>query len=189
MDCPEVHVHYDEVKISTTDGTPSVVVLETEEQTVVIKKETDNVLTLSPEYNTVVISETGIQGPPGPQGPSGSGSTIITGVAGETLSGHRAVTQGPSGFVYASVDDLDHLTDSIYLTLNSAVAGGTINVLSSGDAKEVSWNWTPGQFIYLGLNGNLVQSPPTGALFLRVLGASINSDEIQWDPRSPITLA
>lgn len=129
----------------------------------------------------------------GPAGEAGSGSTEeVTKIAGVNLSGQRVVTTQSDGtVVYASNTDVSVASKPLWLTLNAALAGSAVTVLSSGELTEPGWAWTPGVPIFLGANGTLTQTPPTvggGAAFVQQVGSAEKPTEIFFAPRTAIVL-
>jgi hypothetical protein len=94
------------------------------------------------------------------------------------LSGHRLVVVNNTGAVdYASCLDITHQGRIVGLTLNSANAGDRISVQRAGRVIEPSWNWQISRPVWLGVNGFLVQVPPTKG-FVLVVGVAIARDSI-----------
>lgn len=140
----------------------------------------------------------GIPGPPGPPGPPGGGSggdtaqLVLTGTAGRTLSGHRAVYRRPDGlFDYADPTDPAHLAVPIGVTLGAASSGGAVTVLMLGELTEGSWSWTAPGSIFLGPAGTLTQTVPAapGAEFLAVVGSAVSPTRMYVDRSPSIALA
>lgn len=110
--------------------------------------------------------------------PSGGGSPSrieFTAPAAVALSGHRVVTPLPNGTVgYASNNDAEHVAAPLWLTTGAAAPGANVGLLAYGSIEEPSWTWTPGDPIYLGVNGQLTQTPPQSpaALFVGAVGAA-----------------
>lgn len=147
------------------------------------------ILELVPTTTTLEISDIGLQGIPGPKGDDGNTEQLnVAGVAGQTLSGHRLVTYQPDGrLVYASPDNPNHFTQSVWLTKNSAVEDDIMSLVAMGEVTEPSWSWTSGNSLYLGLNGVLTETPPNGvSVFVRIVGNAITSQSIYFDPSPPI---
>jgi len=99
----------------------------------------------------------------------------VTGIAGTALSGQRVVTKLPNASIgYASNDIISHVHAPLWIALGSAVAGDTVEALAYGSLEEPSWNWIPGDPLFLGSGGVLVQVPPIvpGALFLAQVGVA-----------------
>jgi len=99
----------------------------------------------------------------------------VTGIAGTALSGQRAVTKlanATIGYANNNVPSQSHAP--LWVTLGAAAAGDTVEVLAYGALEEPSWNWVPGEPLFLGSGGVLVQTPPTapGALFLAQIGVA-----------------
>lgn len=107
----------------------------------------------------------------GDRGLSGFSTTVV---AAEALGGHRAVTV--DGF-HASPADANELAG---VSLTSGIVGATVDVVVKGLMEEGSWNWTPGQPVFIGSNGVLTQNPSTAGLIRRIAWAmtptSLNVD-------------
>lgn len=95
---------------------------------------------------------------------STSSAGFIDLVAGEALSGHRAVAISPAGFaVYASSDTAG--AAPIGVTTGAAASGAPITVQLYGVMTEFSWSWDLSRPVFLGVNGILTQNPvPTGQI-------------------------
>lgn len=92
--------------------------------------------------------------------PTGGGDDDITqAIAGQSLSGHRAVYISGGQAFYADYEQLTAAL-TVGITLQAAAAGDAVSILTEGEIDEVSWSWTPGQTIFLGSNGLLTQTPP-----------------------------
>jgi hypothetical protein len=83
----------------------------------------------------------------------------------------------------ASSDNLSHADTILGVTTNAAVLGGNCNVVNQGFITESSWAFTPGQNVFLGLNGALTQVTPVfpGSAFQRVIGVAVSPDTIFVD--------
>lgn len=90
------------------------------------------------------------------------------------LSGHTAIALDPSGgLIYASND----LVPAIGILTGAAISGGEGSVLTAGSLTEPTWTWTPGDVIFLGLNGQLTTTPPTTGIYQR-LAIALSSTKI-----------
>jgi hypothetical protein len=99
-------------------------------------------------------------------------------VASGSLSGHRIVISNPNGTVsYADAGTTSHANRVLGITTGAAAAGADITVKWSGEFSEPTWNWTPGDRIYLGLAGNLTTSP-TGVAFIQRIGHAVSPTTI-----------
>jgi hypothetical protein len=82
-------------------------------------------------------------------------------VASTSLSALRCITTDGSGLAkYATPDSLANAV-VIGISTTSASTGQNITIKTSGQITDASWNWTKGA-IYLGANGALTQTAPTG---------------------------
>lgn len=112
-------------------------------------------------------------------------------IAGETLSGHKAVIlSGVNTVSYAHNQTLSHSHRVIGVTRGAATSGGDIFVARSGeDITEGSWNWSAGSVIYVGANGALTQTPPTSpAVFSLIIGYAVTATSMHVQVREPIHL-
>jgi hypothetical protein len=82
-------------------------------------------------------------------------------VASTSLSALRCITTDSSGLAkYATPDSLANAV-VIGISTTAASTGQNITIKTSGQITDASWNWTKGA-IYLGANGVLTQTAPTG---------------------------
>jgi hypothetical protein len=130
------------------------------------------------------------------QRPAGSGSAtdavLTSGVAGTTLSGHIVVHPRASDglLVAATADNLAHVNVPLWMTTGAALNGDAVDVLTFGDFVEPSWSWITGGPIYLGLHGEITQTPPSApvSLFLVQLGFATSPTSIFFDRGPSIQL-
>ena len=137
------------------------------------------------------LLEVGTQGPPGPRGPAGpAGGSTVSKTAGENLGGNRLTRLNTSDqAVYASADQIAHAGLVFGMTLGAAASGADVDLMRSGELEEVSWNWTPGLPVYLGLNGVPTQTLPLTAVFSLVIGFPITPTKLVISIREPIILS
>lgn len=82
-------------------------------------------------------------------------------VASTSLSALRCITTDSSGLAkYATTDTLANAV-VIGISTTAANTGQNITIKTSGQITDASWNWAKGA-IYLGANGALTQTAPTG---------------------------
>lgn len=124
----------------------------------------------------------GIQGPPGPAG----GTTAAT-IAGEALGGHRAIYISAGEARYATAAD-DSAAVVAGITTGAAGVGDAVEYQLSGELTEPSWNWTPELPVFLGLNGQLTQTPPTAGAIVE-LGIALTPQTIIVRVQRPAFLA
>ena len=100
--------------------------------------------------------------------------------AGTNLSALQAVTTNGSGeAVYATTDTLANAT-VFGITTTAANAGNAVSVRSSGILEDAVWNWTKGT-VYLGTNGVLTQTAPTGGAVVVHIGKALTATKLQID--------
>ena len=106
--------------------------------------------------------------------------------AGVNLSALRAVTTDANGdAVYASNDTLQN-AQVVGLTATAANAGQVVTVKTSGIIADASWNWTKGA-VFLGTNGTLTQTAPTGGAVIVHVGKALTTTQLQIDIDTIIT--
>ena len=116
--------------------------------------------------------------PTGAPGTAGQSTTGIERLAAIPLSGQRAVATNASGqFIYADKDTIAHAQSTIGITTGAVSAGQSVTAIALGPMTEPSWNWTPGQVIFLGNDGQLTQTPPTTGVLL-ILGKAVTPTQI-----------
>lgn len=133
---------------------------------------------------TVNIVTAGSQGPPGP---SGIEKAIIK-VAGEALGGNRIVVlDATEKAFYANKSDLTNAEKILGVTMGAASLGANVTIQTYGEMEDSSFNFTLNQSIYVGLNGQMTQTPPTTG-FLRSIGFPITATKLFIDLGVPIIL-
>lgn len=86
------------------------------------------------------------------------------------LGGHRIVRSQLGLASYASVDTVTHGDDVLGMTTEAVSAGAPVEILVSGRSTEPSWNWAPGELLFLGVDGQMVQTPVANPAFDLVVG-------------------
>lgn len=120
--------------------------------------------------------------------PAGSATTAFSSAilgrinASIDLSGHRAVTIDTFGeLIYASNDG----QAAIGILTGAVLSGSEGAILTTGTLTEPSWAWTPGDVIFLGLNGQLTTTPPTTGIYQR-LAIALSSTKIDISMKEPV---
>ena len=128
----------------------------------------------------------------GGMGPQGvPGETVLNYAAGSDISGHKCVIMGTNSKAeYATCSDLFHKNRIIGITQNAAVSGDNLVVRKYGEITEPSWNWDTDKLIYLGVNGDLVQTPVEHplSLFTIILGYPITTTKMFVNISQPIII-
>lgn len=113
-------------------------------------------------------------------------SDDISLTASVSLSALRAVTTDSNGdAVYASNDTLAN-AQVIGITSNAANAGNGVTIKTSGILTDANWSWTKGT-VFLGTNGTLTQTPPTGGAIVVHVGRALTATTLQIDIDTIIT--
>jgi hypothetical protein len=101
-------------------------------------------------------------------------------VASTSLSALRCITTDGSGLAkYATPDSLANAV-VIGISTTAANTGENITIKTSGQITDASWNWTKG-VIYLGANGVLTQTAPTGGSIVVHVAKAITSTTLIID--------
>ena len=101
-------------------------------------------------------------------------------VASTSLSALRCITTDSSGLAkYATPDSLANSV-VIGISTTSASTGQNITIKTSGQITDASWNWTKGA-IYLGANGSLTQTAPTGGSIIVHVAKAITATTLIID--------
>lgn len=109
--------------------------------------------------------------------------------AGEALGGHRAVYRAADGLLYYASQDAPqnaHLT--LGLTTGSASLGAAATVRTRGPITEAAWSWALNNPVWLGLNGQITQTPPTSGAY-QILGWPLSATTLFVDVQSHIERA
>lgn len=106
----------------------------------------------------------------------------------QALSGHRVVKySSPNVVDYASASVLSDCLKIAGLTTGASNAGAKIRLLVQGEIVEPSWSWITNVPVYLGENGVLTQTPPSGGNIL-IAGMAISPTSLFFNPGAPIAL-
>ncbi len=133
---------------------------------------------------TVEIIEVALQGPQGIQGiPGAPGGSVIQCVAGENISGHRAIRVENGLGYYCNSATLAHAGTAIGMSTQAATLGDVFNVQTLGNVIEPSWNWTQGP-VFVGTLGQLTQLQI--GVFHQQIGIAVNTTELNVNPQLAI---
>ena len=106
--------------------------------------------------------------------------------AGMSISALRCITTNSSGeAVYATPDTLANAV-VIGISTTAGNTGETITIKTSGQLSDASWNWTKGA-IYLGANGVLTQTAPSGGSIIVHVAKAITATTLIIDIDTTIT--
>jgi hypothetical protein len=109
-------------------------------------------------------------------------------VAGSALLAFYGVLSDEAGLAqYASAGVRTHAGRLVGFTAHAAVAGSAVRVVSGGVLKNDGWSWTPGQLLYLGLDGQITTSQV--GVFSQRIGHARSTTEIWIDIQNVIVRA
>lgn len=111
----------------------------------------------------------------------GSPSTTVFVTA--PVGGQRVMALIGSDIVYA---DRAVRSSVLGFTANAVGGNSSVTIISSGDLDGFS-GLTTGEFVYLGTNGVITQTPPTVG-YLQILGVAVSSTKIIIQIQQPIFL-
>lgn len=126
-----------------------------------------------------VKGDTGDTGAQGPQGVAGSGSGDVFLNAAASISGHVVVVTNANGDVAVADPTIAaHGFSVLGIARGAATSGAQATVATAGTMEHSGWTWTPNAPVFLGANGSLVQTPYSGAVFLKVMGLALSATRI-----------
>ena len=110
---------------------------------------------------------------------AGSSVETLSLIAGENISGHKAVCVKTDGKAYYA-DSSNMTTKSVVgVTTQAAVLGDSIEIQTSGNLSNVGgWSFTTGGLVLVGSNGQLTQTD-SGTAYASMVGMAISTDTIQ----------
>lgn len=107
-------------------------------------------------------------------------------VASTSLSALRCITTDGSGLAkYATHDTLANAV-VIGISTTAGNTGENITIKTSGQLTDANWSWTKGA-IYLGANGVLTQTAPSGGAIIVHVAKAITATTIIIDIDTTIT--
>ena len=117
-----------------------------------------------------------------------SGASSLTKVAGENLSGHRAVCVKSDGKVYYA-DSSDIATKGVLgVTQNAVSANENVTVMTYGQLSNVGgWSFTAGNPVFVTSNGQ-ISSTVSGTAYVCAVGIAIATDTINIEVQPIILL-
>lgn len=126
------------------------------------------------------------RGFPGPPGPAGQSDAIeFTRIAATAVSGHRVVSPLADGTI-AYISNNGQPTSIAWVTTHAALAGEPVSLIVLGAVSEPSWSWTPGEIVWLGMDGMLTQTTPVSGRYLLRVGYAESPTTLFVNPGTPI---
>lgn len=114
------------------------------------------------------------------------GGYTITKIANGSLAGHRVVVLNSDNTVsYASSDNADNADNVLGITAHAATSGAEIVIQLRDIMEEATWDWTPQNPVFLGLDGLLTQNEEMVGLFTLIMGTALTSTKILINKQVP----
>ena len=115
-------------------------------------------------------------------------STDISLPTNSVISGFKVIRVDSSGFAkYASNDDITHNDKVIGVSTQSITDNTPVLVRTEGFMDDAGWTFTPGDPIYVGLNGSITQTVPSSGFILN-LGQALTATRILINIKTSIIL-
>lgn len=129
-------------------------------------------------------------GDTGDGGDEGGVDGPFVATADETISALRVVrvVAGVDGHVVLARPPEVAARVPLGIAITATQAGGEVTIVDRGELTDQSWNWTPGLYVLLGANGQLVQSAPSSG-FVVAIGVALTAKTIAIRINAAITLA
>lgn len=121
----------------------------------------------------------GLQSLPG--GDDEGGSAEFSALAGEALSGHRAVYVGDDGLAWYASKASASAVRVAGITTGAASLGAAATIQPEGLLTEPSWTWSGNTPVWLGTAGQLTQSPPTTGYLVQI-GVAVGPTSLLIQP-------
>ncbi len=118
---------------------------------------------------------------------------VVRKVAAYPIGGGRAVVSaGVAGIAYASPALLSHMHLFLGVTTGAVAAGDRADVVVTGLVEDSSWQFAPGQPVFLSAvtQGVLTQVPPTlpASVFVLRIGVALSPTSLFVRPSMPMAL-
>lgn len=158
-------------------------------QTVTVARSQSTVVT-RPGRTTLKVNfgPTGARGPKGD--PGTSGGALITRTAAAAVNALRVLIATSNGeVIHADPTDTSHNGRVVGISTNSALSGETVNIQRFDTLDATGLSFTDGDAIYIGANGQLVNTAPVAATWWQIVGYAVSTTHIDIGLREPILLA
>lgn len=120
--------------------------------------------------------------------PAPSSATTFQAIAGEALSGNRAVFIADDAKVYLSTQASVTSLRTIGLTTGAVALGATATIQTEGVYTEPSWTWSGNRPVWLSTSGLLTQTPPSSG-YLFQIGVPVGPTRLLVEPQFIAQLA
>ena len=117
------------------------------------------------------------------------GALAVERFAAETLSALRVVRSTPQSVLVLARPPEPESLAPLGVCVQSGIAGTSIRVVQAGPIVDGFWNWTPGQPVLLGFDGELTQQQPAALPFLIVIGYAVTPETLMVRMQAPLRIA
>ena len=108
--------------------------------------------------------------------------------AGTTISATTAIAAINVLLYPANSSDINQFNNVLGMSTNGGAAGTLISFQQTGIIGLPSWNFTPGNPVFVGTTGPVTQTPPTSG-FLQILGTALTSKTMILNIQPPVLLS
>lgn len=127
-------------------------------------------------YVTDIAEAENLKGAKGDKGDDGGDSLLSLPAAGSIIA-YKTVTTDADGFViYGDAGTTAHWSSILGIALNSASAGGHVAIAQQGLVTNAGWNWTVGDTLFVGLNGDITTQQV--GVFSQTIGYALSATQI-----------
>ena len=111
------------------------------------------------------------------------GGLIFQGVSGENLAAYSVVYVAGDGRWYMADANVPTSVPTLALTCHATTSGQLGRLLVKGLIQNMSWTWTPGQYLYLSaVAGAMTQTNPAAAgVRVQIVGGALSATLIYFD--------
>ena len=124
---------------------------------------------------------------PVPPSLNGNTTLLVGGIV--AIAAQKFIAIDSSGqFVLANQTDVSQMNKIIGITKAIANPGESVSFIGYGEAVNPLWNFVAGEPVFLGVNGNVTQTPPVTG-FIMIVGFATATTKLFVNMQTPIDLA
>lgn len=126
----------------------------------------------------VSIAQKGPQGAPGEPGGGSDSAQLLQVIAGEIISGGKAVMINSDGKAYVfDINNENNYGKMCGIAKEGVTTGSLLNVFVTGIATEVGSGWSAGNVYYVSSTGFLTMTPPPAGI-RKTIGVGVANDKV-----------
>lgn len=118
--------------------------------------------------------------------PAAFGAAPSTVIAAEAISGHTVLTLDANGQAVAADASVAAHCLAFALSTGAAAIGAPVMYQERGVLEHPGWSFTSGAPVVLGNLGQLTQSPPVDAVFVKAMGLAVSPTRVSISPQPAI---